>query len=95
LVGKILSDGDHGLKKRPLEAGALSGLPKDGAGFAAAEDPAGEAAKGAILATITDSCQKKLSDALEVQAKHSAGFMSSKWCQNGMIGATYAKMMKV
>jgi enoyl-CoA hydratase/carnithine racemase/3-hydroxyacyl-CoA dehydrogenase len=95
MVGKILSDGDHGLKKRPLEAGALSGLPKDGAGFAAAEDPAGEAAKGAILATITDSCQKKLSDALEVQAKHSAGFMSSKWCQNGMIGATYAKMMKV
>jgi enoyl-CoA hydratase/carnithine racemase/3-hydroxyacyl-CoA dehydrogenase len=95
MVGKILSDGDHGLKQRPLEAGALSGLPKDGAGFAASEDAAAEAAKGAILATITDSCGKKLSDALEVQAKHSAGFMSSKWCQHGMIGATYAKMMKV
>ncbi|MGD8414773.1 MAG: enoyl-CoA hydratase-related protein [Candidatus Latescibacterota bacterium] len=94
-VAKLLTDGDHGLKMRPLETGALSGLPADGAGFAAADDPAGEAAKGAILATITDSCGKKLSEALEVQARHSAGFMSSKWCRKGMIGATYAKTMKV
>jgi enoyl-CoA hydratase/carnithine racemase len=94
-LAKLLTDGDHGLKMRPLETGALSGLPKDGAGFAAAEDAAAEAARGAILANVMDSCGKKLSDALEVQAKHSAGFMSSKWCQKGIIGATYAKTMKV
>jgi enoyl-CoA hydratase/carnithine racemase/3-hydroxyacyl-CoA dehydrogenase len=94
-VAKLLTDGDHGLKMRPLETGALSGLPKDGAGFVNVDDEAGEAARRAILANAIDSCGKPLSEALGVQARHSAGFMSSKWCQRGMIGATYAKTMKV
>ena len=94
-VASVLTDGDHGLKMRPLEDGALSGLPKDGAGFASSEDPAAEAAKTAILATVIESTGKKLSEALEVQAKHSAGFMSSKYCQKGAIGSAYTKTMKV
>jgi hypothetical protein len=94
-VASILTGGDHGLKMRPLEDGALSGLPKDGAGFAASEDPAAEAAKAAILATAIESTGTKLSEALEVQAKHSAGFMSSKYCQKGAIGTAYTKTMKV
>jgi len=94
-VASILTGGDHGLKMRPLEDGALSGLPKDGAGFAASEDPAAEAAKAAILATVIESTGRKLSEALEAQAKHSAGFMSSKYCQKGAIGTAYTKTMKV
>ena len=90
-VAKLLTDGDHGLKMRPLETGALSGLPKDGAGFAAADDAAAEAARGAILDNVMDSCGKKLSDALEVQAKHSAGFMTTKHCRGGRVGAEYTR----
>jgi enoyl-CoA hydratase/carnithine racemase len=94
-VGAILSNGDHGLKMRPLETGSLSGIPKDGAGFVDADDEAAEAARRAIFANIVDSCETTIADALEKQSKHSAGFMSSKWCQKGAIGAMYTKTMKV
>jgi hypothetical protein len=36
-----------------------------------------------------------LAEALEVQAKHSAGFMRSRECQEGIIGAEAAKVLNV
>jgi enoyl-CoA hydratase/carnithine racemase len=94
-IAAVLTDGDHGMKLRAVEAGALSGVPKDGAGFAASDDAPVAAAKKAILDNVVGSCEAKLSDALELQAKHSAGFMSSKVCQRGAIGAAFTKTMKV
>jgi enoyl-CoA hydratase/carnithine racemase len=94
-IAAVLTDGDHGLKLRAVETGALSGVPKDGAGFAASEDAPAAAAKKAILDSVVASCEAKLSDALEIQSKHSAGFMGSKYCQKGAIGAAYAKTVKV
>jgi hypothetical protein len=44
---------------------------------------------------IRESCEASLSDALSIQARHSAGFMSSKACQKGMIGAAAEKTMNV
>jgi enoyl-CoA hydratase/carnithine racemase len=94
-VGSILSDGDHGLKLRPLETGSVTGIPKDGSGFVNADDESAEAARRAIFANVVDSCGVPLSEALEKQSRHSAGFMSSKWCQKGAIGATFTKTMNV
>jgi len=42
-----------------------------------------------------DSCGKPLSEALEIQARHSAAFMVGKICQKGTIGAACAKTMNV
>ena len=48
-----------------------------------------------IVECIRESCGPSLSEALKVQAKHSAGFMNSRLCQKGMIGSECAKIMNV
>jgi hypothetical protein len=95
MAWKVASKGKHGLERRDVESGALKkvptevpGLPEPGAPFV------GEARK-AIMDCIQDACGAKLSDALAVQAKRSADFMTSKWCQTGAVGAEYTKTMKV
>ncbi|UCG51748.1 MAG: enoyl-CoA hydratase/isomerase family protein, partial [Candidatus Latescibacterota bacterium] len=94
-VWKIATDADHGLKKRSVEEEALKGVAEDVSGLAAAGDPVIETARLAILNNIRSACQVTLSEALATQAKYSAGFMSSKECQKGMIGAAFTKTMKV
>ncbi|MBI5243120.1 MAG: hypothetical protein HY922_05455, partial [Elusimicrobia bacterium] len=44
---------------------------------------------------VRDSCAKKLSEALAVQARHSADFMGSDLCRKGAVGADYKKTMAV
>jgi enoyl-CoA hydratase/carnithine racemase len=83
---KIVSGGDHGLKKRALEEGALDSVPEDVPGLAA--DPAREA----ISKCVQDSCASPLDKALEIQSKHSADFMVSKYCTGGVIGGIYKKV---
>jgi len=96
MVWNIATDGDHGLKARGLEEGALSGIPKDvDAIVGPADDPSLAAARKAILDNILDSCGVKLAEALEKQAKHSAGFMVSKPCLKGTVGGIYSKTMAV
>jgi enoyl-CoA hydratase/carnithine racemase len=92
---QIASGGDHGIKQRPLEQGALKGVTKDMSSVPAAPDQFAETARKAIADNITASCEAKLGDALDLQAKHSAGFMTSKACQKGAIGTTFSKTMTV
>jgi enoyl-CoA hydratase/carnithine racemase len=94
MSAKIVTGGKHGLKLRSVQTGALSGIPKDAAVQAPA-DPAVEAARHAIMDNVVSSTGASLADALGIQAKHSAGFMTGPWCRKGAIGATYAKTMKV
>jgi enoyl-CoA hydratase/carnithine racemase len=94
MVAKIVTGGDHGLPARKLETGALSGIPKD-TGLPATDNPAVEAARKAILDNVVASCSATADEALEIQAKHSAGFMKSKACQKGAVGAAFVKTMKV
>jgi enoyl-CoA hydratase/carnithine racemase len=89
----IVTDGDHGLSLRPLETGALKGIPTDPGLPAGGPDV--EAARKAIVDSVVASCEAPLADAIGVQAKHSAGFMSSKHCRRGVIGAAYTKTMKI
>jgi hypothetical protein len=54
-----------------------------------------EAARKAILENVLSSCGSALSEAIDIQARHSAGFMSGKYCQKGRIGAEFTKTMTI
>lgn len=79
---------------RKLDEGVLKGLPAD-AGLPVSDSPATEAARRAIIASITDSCGAGLPEALDVQARHSADFTVTPFCREGSIGAEYQRTMTV
>jgi len=93
-VGKIITGGDHGLSKRGVRTNPVE-VPKDVSGLPPAAGPANEAARKALMDCIQASCSVPLSQALEVQAKHSAGFMVTKLCQKGVIGGSAKKIMNI
>jgi enoyl-CoA hydratase/carnithine racemase/3-hydroxyacyl-CoA dehydrogenase len=90
----VASGGDHGLKLRKLNEAALS-VPKDVPGLPPAENPILEEGRRAISDCIQASCGVPLSQALDAQAKHSAGFMAGEACKRGAIGSNYKKVMAV
>jgi enoyl-CoA hydratase/carnithine racemase/3-hydroxyacyl-CoA dehydrogenase len=91
-VWEIASGGDHHLARRDVEAGTLTGLAAPSLPSAA---PATEAARRAIMACVEASCGATLADAVDVQSKHSAGFMLSEACRAGRVGQEYAKTTKI
>jgi len=93
-VWDLASGTATGVKRRRLNDGALDGIPAD-AGVGASDNPATEAARAAIMRSIRDSCGVGLSEALEVQARHSADFTVTSFCREGSIGAEYQKTMMV
>ena len=81
-------------KRRPVESGALSGVPRDVAGLPPAE--AGTAAaRSAIMDCIQRSCAVPCSEALGVQSEASGAFMATKECRGGRVGQEYARTMEV
>jgi len=95
LTWKIATGEDHGLPKRNVVREALSNIPTEISGLTIPANPGMEAARQAIFNTIKASCCAPLSQALELQAKHSADFMTSSFCRNGIIGLEYKKTMQV
>jgi enoyl-CoA hydratase/carnithine racemase/3-hydroxyacyl-CoA dehydrogenase len=91
----LATDGDHGLRKRPLESGRLDGVPSDAAGLAAPDGPLDRTARGSIMDCIQHSCGVTLAEALPLQAKIAAEFLNSKACREGRVGAEYARTMNV
>jgi hypothetical protein len=91
----IASDGDHGLAMRDLEKGSLDGVAEAVGKLAMASGPSMEAGRKAILDTIRAATGASLGEALEIQAKHSGGFMMSKACRSGVIGSAWKKTTKV
>ena len=79
---------------RKVEEGAIT-IGADAVQVPKADNPAFEEARKGLLDCITASCGVPLSQALEIQAKHSAGFMLTKLCHKGVIGSTYGKVMKI
>ncbi|MHC4415269.1 MAG: hypothetical protein ACYS0G_08300 [Planctomycetota bacterium] len=92
---QVAVGGDHGLKRRTVETGALDVVPIEVGGLGEPDGSAVEAARKAIVDSIQASCGTSLGEALDVQSRHSAGFMLTKACQSGRVGAEYAKTMKV
>lgn len=91
---QIASGGAHGLTPRKLNEGALS-VPKEVSGLGPAANAAQESARKAIMDCVQASCGATLAQALELQAKHSAGFMLTKPCQKGAIGTSAKKTLEV
>jgi enoyl-CoA hydratase/carnithine racemase len=91
VVWKIATDGDSGVARRKMADGALKGVPTEAAGLASSGDPATEAARKAIMDSVQASCSTTLAEALEVQTKHSAEFMTTPYCRKGRVGAEYAR----
>jgi len=79
---------------RSLDEGVLEGIPAD-VGMSASDNPATEAARKAITESVRGSCSVPLSEALDIQAKHSAGFTVRSYCMEGSIGADRARTMLV
>jgi len=48
-----------------------------------------------MVECVQGACGSTLSEALELQARHSAAFMTSSACKEGEIGAQYTKTMMV
>jgi enoyl-CoA hydratase/carnithine racemase/3-hydroxyacyl-CoA dehydrogenase len=78
-------DGDHPAL-RPFERGALADIAAQLPALPPAGSPGAEAARAAILATIRAACAVPVEEALEVQARHSAGFMRTSACRSGRVG---------
>jgi enoyl-CoA hydratase/carnithine racemase len=95
IVWQVAIGGKHGLSLREVEGRAVEGIPKEISALSPAGDPGVEAARQAIVASIAESSGSTLSDALTVQAKHSAGFLAGPYCRKGAIGAMYARTMTV
>ncbi len=90
----LASAGAGGQPKRKLEEGVLKDIPA-AAGVPSSDNPATEAARKAILDTIRESCGATLSEALDIQTRHCAGFIAGSFCREGVIGAEYQKTMMV
>jgi enoyl-CoA hydratase/carnithine racemase len=94
-VWQIASEADHGIKRRSVVDGAVTGVPTEVSGLAAADGDLATAARKAIIDTVQHSCGATLSDAIAIQTKHSAEFMVSPACQKGQIGSEFTKTMAV
>ena len=95
MAWKIASGSHHGLPERKLIPDPLKNFPNEISGLTAPANPGMEAARQAIFKTILDSCQTSLAQALELQAKHSADFMTSSFCRDGIIGTEFKKTMNL
>ncbi len=91
-VWQIANGEDHGISKRDVADGAVTVPSWSGA---QPDDPMGQAAVKAIMDCVRASCGATLAQSLEIQAKHSAGFMLTKACQRGVIGSSAKKIMNI
>ncbi|HYW78887.1 MAG TPA: hypothetical protein VE890_04885, partial [Thermoguttaceae bacterium] len=74
----LASGSAAGPKRRELDEGILTDIPTD-VGLPASDSPATEAARAAIVESIRSSCGVALSEALDVQARHSAAFTNTRF----------------
>ncbi len=94
IAWKVVTKAAHGVTRRPVEPGALDGIPLEVSGLPAG-GPEIEAGRRAILACIDSACHTNLADALAIQARHSGEFMHSTACRRGSVGAEYQRTMTV
>jgi enoyl-CoA hydratase/carnithine racemase len=90
----LLAGDESGLPRRALEEGPLDGVPGEVPGLASGA-PATEAARRAIVSAVAAACGTSLAEAIEVQAGHSADFMTSRECRGGVVGQAASKTLDV
>ena len=95
MAWQIATEGEQGpIPRRTVIEEALKEIPQE-INLPDTGNPATGAARKAIMDCIQESCGSSLSEALTVQARHSAGFMSSRFCREGVIGAEAARIVNV
>ena len=91
----VASGGEHGLAMREIEEDVLDGAAEAVPKLATASDPGMEAGRKAILDTVRAATSATLAEALEIQARHSGGFMIGDACRKGVIGTAWKKTVLV
>jgi enoyl-CoA hydratase/carnithine racemase len=91
---KLASDRGRVSKRRAVDRGALTGVPRDVAGLPEAE-PATAAARAAIMECVQRACGAPLADSLGIQAKMSGAFFTARECRAGRVGQEYSRTMEV
>ena len=83
--------GERAVPRRQVEAGSLDGVIADLAGLPEPGNADEAEVRRAFLRCIEDSCRARADDALMVQARHAAEFLSSPACRAGRVGAERAR----
>jgi enoyl-CoA hydratase/carnithine racemase/3-hydroxyacyl-CoA dehydrogenase len=83
------------VQRRAVNDQALTGVADHLPALSATESAGAEAARQAILECIRASCAAPLSEALSIQARHSAEFMRTAACKKGRIGTEFSRTMTV
>jgi enoyl-CoA hydratase/carnithine racemase len=91
---QIVTGGSHGLNRRAVEKGSLSGVPKEVAGLPE-PDATTAAARAAITECVQRACAAQAGEALALQSRLSGDFMTSKACRHGQVGSEHRKTMEV
>jgi len=84
----------HGLSLRKINEKSFK-IPSTAVKVTPSDNQKVELARKAIYDCIMASCNASLADSLEIQAKHSAGFMVTPLCNKGVIGSNCKKTMNV
>ncbi len=83
---KLAKGSAGGPPKRDVRTGPVEAPTAPPSDLPRPADPAADAARKAIFDCIRAACSVPLAEALDVQAKHSAAFMTTDWCRRGAIG---------
>ncbi|MCC6476392.1 hypothetical protein IT157_04980 [bacterium] len=90
---KLVMGEAGGIPRRQTERNALTiPVQTNGAG---ANAGVSDDARRAMMETVRKSCACTIEEAIDVQAKMSADFMSSELCRRGKIGQEFGKVMSV
>ena len=92
VVWKIVSNGDHEIKKQEIDSGVITGLEICIKTYGS-NNPLTIAGSKAIIDCAINSCSVNLDESIVVQAKHSARFMGSNNCRKGLIGSEADKFI--
>jgi enoyl-CoA hydratase/carnithine racemase len=89
---RLATGGEHGLRRRQVREEAFDMAAVD---VPYLTEAVSHEARRAILDAVRAACGATLDEALEVQARHSGGFMTSEACRGGAIGSAARKTMSV
>jgi enoyl-CoA hydratase/carnithine racemase len=92
---KIAAEGDRALRRREFADGAIDGVDDALPALSEAPSPLVEAGRKAIVESIRAALGAPVGEALEIQARASGQFMTSKSCLRGVVGAIYQKTVKI
>jgi enoyl-CoA hydratase/carnithine racemase len=92
MAWRVMEKGAAALPLRKVEERSMEQIPMADLNIPMSSDASIEEARRAIARCITDSCSVPLSEAILIQARHSAEFMTGKLCRKGKVGSEYDKV---